>query len=596
MKSNIISAFRNTKTLLSYVILHTGLKRVMLKFASTVFTGITPFISLLVFSRLLNTLQNSITRQPADLAFLIAAFVVVYLMQGLLWDLDRMISERIADDFRFGLEQEILRSTADLEPIAFENQRTFDQIHRLVNNAPAELFATVNMLGSLLPRALSVISLSFYLARTAWYLPFCCLAVLTPAYAKRARYWSQRYLLKKGQTNDNRRLRYCEQLLLGRKAACELRCHKTHNHILLLWKQLFAKVRSQRLQLDRSEAQVDAQASLVSAAVLGGALFWVIINANAWNLSLGLLAAAIPALLQLIGHYGELLWEVFFVANGLQLTEEVAAFSSSIDKLCPVSANDPSSATAIETISLKDVEFYYPDSKTPALRGVNLRIDKGSRFAIVGPNGSGKTTLVKLLMGMYPPSSGSILINDRPLERQELANLRKSFAAVFQDFWRFEGTVADNVLMGCSGNRANEQELAEYLERLCAELSCEQDTLLGKESHNGTDLSSGQWQRIAIARAMMRDAPIVIFDEPTSFLDPAAEDEFWRSLDLSQFSGKTVLFVSHRTAVSFIADFTIVLNDGQIVETGPAKQLLSQDGYFKALYEAEKFLYGMASS
>jgi ATP-binding cassette subfamily B protein len=244
---------------------------------------------------------------------------------------------------------------------------------------------------------------------------------------------------------------------------------------------------------------------------------------------------------------------------------------------------------------VEDVTFRYPGTERLALRGASVRLRRGEVVALVGENGSGKTTLAKLLCGLYRPTSGRILWNGVDTAELPLSELRRGVAIVFQDFARYELSAADNIALG-RHERATDRPAVEAAARLAgahdivAALPDGYETRLSRAFTAGTDLSIGQWQRLALARAFFRDAGFLVFDEPTSALDPRAEQELFETVQ-QLATGRTVLLISHRFSTVRSADRIYVLDEGRVIEEGNHAGLMSRRGRYAELYTLQAAAY-----
>ena len=247
-------------------------------------------------------------------------------------------------------------------------------------------------------------------------------------------------------------------------------------------------------------------------------------------------------------------------------------------------------------IELDDVTFSYPGASKLTLAGVSLVVRPEERIALVGENGAGKTTLAKLVLGLYSPSGGRIVVDGADLEGLDPSDWRRRAAAVFQDYVRFEVTARENIAFGnleaLDDTAAIEAAAAmSGASEVVAGLPSSYDTVLGRAfDERGQDLSTGQWQRLAIARAYFRDASVLVLDEPTAGLDAKAEVEVYRSFtDMSL--GKSVILISHRLGCARLADRVVFLDAGRIVEEGKHDELLARGGRYAEMYEIQAAWY-----
>jgi ATP-binding cassette subfamily B protein len=244
-----------------------------------------------------------------------------------------------------------------------------------------------------------------------------------------------------------------------------------------------------------------------------------------------------------------------------------------------------------EGITFEDVGFRYPGAARWAVRHLNFTLRAGEVLALVGENGAGKTTLVKLLARLYDPDEGRILLDGHDLREYDLNELRADLGVIFQDFMRYHMTAAENIAVGridAQGDRTRIEEAAKrsMAHEMIARLPEGYDQMIGKRFRAGVDLSGGEWQKIAIARAYMRDAQVLILDEPTAALDARAEFEvFQRFKELSQ--GKTAVLISHRFSSVRMADRILVLVDGEVEAMGTHQELLAQRGRYAELFELQ---------
>jgi ATP-binding cassette subfamily B protein len=258
----------------------------------------------------------------------------------------------------------------------------------------------------------------------------------------------------------------------------------------------------------------------------------------------------------------------------------------------------PSAETSGLAIEFRNVSFTYAgkDPETEAaLKNVSFTIDAGEAVALVGRNGAGKTTIVKLLTRLYDPDEGEILIGGRNIKEYDLGELRERVGVIFQDYVTYFMTARENIGVGRVTEIENQALVSSAAQKSGAngvidKLSDGYETMLGRWFEKGTQLSGGEWQKVALARAFMRDAPILILDEPTSSLDAQAEyDVFAKFRVLTK--GKTAIFISHRFSTVRLADRILVLENGQIIENGPHQELIALGGRYAELFNLQAEAY-----
>jgi ATP-binding cassette subfamily B protein len=240
---------------------------------------------------------------------------------------------------------------------------------------------------------------------------------------------------------------------------------------------------------------------------------------------------------------------------------------------------------------LKNVSFTYPGATKPVLENISFSITPGEKMAFVGQNGAGKTTLIKLILRFYEPSSGQILLDDTDIRHFSKKSYQKLFGVIFQDFFRYEFTMKENIAVGNIDELENAPRIVEAAERSLAsevaeELVMGYEQQLGRRFAHGKELSGGQWQKVALARAYMKDADVLILDEPTAALDAKAEYEVFRRF-IGLTEGKTSIIISHRFSTVRMADRILVLQDGKVLEIGTHEKLMSNNSLYAQLFEMQ---------
>ncbi len=467
----------------------------------------------------------------------------------------------------------------------YEMADYYDHLHRARSEASHRPVALIDNLGALLQNGITLIAMGAILIPLGPLLTLALFLSTLPAFIVVVRYSLSEYQWRQRTTADERYTWYYDWLMTSLEAAAELRLFGLGKHFQSRYSSLRQRLRTERLQLTRRQSIAELAASLMALVIIGLAMVWMVWRTLHGSISLGQLALVYAAFNQgqrlmrtLLENVGQLYANSLFLGNLFEfLALEPLVIDASSEK-----ATGPKSIES--SIVFSNVTFQYPDATTKALDGFQMTIPGGQIVAIVGPNGAGKSTLVKLLCRFYDPNEGSVEIDDRNLKNIPLKHLRSLITVLFQTPFHYNTTVRENILYGeldadFANDRVNAAIRAAGAEEIVARLPNGPDTLLGKWFAGGTELSVGEWQRIALARAFLRQAPIIILDEPTSALDPWAEaDWLLRFRKLAQ--GRTALIITHRFTTAMHADIIHVMNQGRIVESGTHEELLLGKGLY----------------
>jgi len=377
-----------------------------------------------------------------------------------------------------------------------------------------------------------------------------------------------------------RKANYYQDVLLGTSAK-EVKALNLFDFFFGKWKPLadeyLLKERKNRMRI----FVMGTISGVISNIASVGANVFAIILLTRGELSIGALGAVLALIATLMASTSGLFTAL---ANFISKKNEAAQFFELID-LNEQAFGENTDDFDIETLSTKDISFRYPLTDEYRIKNIDFTIKKGEKVAFVGENGAGKTTFIKLLTGMLSPSNGELLINDSPSPGTQF----NAISCVFQEPSRFNTfTIADNVFLGDVLRERNEDRIQESLNFAAFE-GAEKDSMLGKDI-GGTELSGGQWQKIAIARAYYRGRDFFVLDEPTSNLDPIAEADIFKQY-IAMTQGKTVIMVTHRINVAALADRVVVFKDGEIVEDGTHDSLLAKNGEYARLYSTQSQWY-----
>ncbi len=523
-------------------------------------------------------------------AGLIAGIGVV---QGVTSQGKNLVGAHFQEVLRGVIEEHCYRQAQSMPLSGFEQAEHHDRLDRALRGMDQRFSSTFSFTHSMITDVVALLSLLVYLAQFHWAIPLLLIAGTTPGVLIRERQHRAAYLVERKQTPRQRRLEVLTDILTGRAAAAELRLFGFGPWLIDRAEKLWLGMRDERMQLERRELKLTLVSDGINALVTLATIGFGVVLLVAGRVSLGATAAFFAAIDGFQQHYWGLVWDASRVYNDLRYIRDFFEFIDSPRLDFDKGTRLPGPIS--RGIELDNVSFTYPGSDRPALADVSITLRPGERIALVGENGAGKTTLAKILMGIYQPTSGRIVVDGVDLKEIALADWYRRIGAVFQNFTRYQVSVRENIGFGWLPKLDDAEAIARAAARsgadeVSASLPRGLETPLGKEFQEGSELSVGQWQRLAIARAYLRPAEVLILDEPASGLDAKAEagvyDHFARMAEAS-----TVVLISHRLGSCRLADRILVLNDGRVVEQGTHSQLIAAGGEYAELFKLQAGWY-----
>lgn len=480
----------------------------------------------------------------------------------------------------------IQKKSIEVDMAFYDSSDFYDHLHRARMEATYRPVELLEGLGAMLQGSITAIAILVILIPFGPLLPLALLLSTVPVLYVVVKMAHRRHRWNQSATTDERRSWYYDSLLTDGECAAELRLFELGGHFSQAYQTVRRRLRQQRLSLARQESLSELWAGAIALLVLAGAMSWMTVRALRGLVSLGDLGLFYQAFNQALGLSRTLLENLGkFYENSLFLGNlfEFLDLKPQVE----TTANARSVPSPLRSgLRFENVSFRYPGGNRLALHNFSLEVHPGQTIALVGPNGTGKSTLIKLLCRFYDPDSGSISIDGIPLREFSTADLRRSMAVFFQQPVRYNDTVAANIKFG--DLRLTDLESPGAVER-AAELSGlteivnrlpnGYETQLGRGFLKGTELSVGEWQRLALARASIRQAPILILDEPTSAMDPWAELK-WAEHLREIAANRITILITHRFTTAMFAEVIHVMSEGRVVESGTHAQLLAKGGVY----------------
>ena len=486
---------------------------------------------------------------------------------------------------------ELLHSKAiKLDLINFERPEYFDCLTRASREAPWRPNSILNNLVSLLRGILSLILMAGLILTLHWALAVLLLVANIPGIWLRLHYADILYNVQRKQTPEARKSAYFNWLLTGDRPSRELRLFGLGNYFISLFKKSFLKQKEEEIRIIRRRTLIEFISNLFKASALLITLLFIARQTISGKITLGQMAMFLIAFRQgmiyikdLFGALSGLYEDGLFIGDTfefLNLKESVTASEPIV-----------SPSHLKKKIVVDNISFTYPGNNFTTINKVSFEIKKGEVVALVGPNGAGKSTLVRILCRLYDPDSGKVRYDDNDIRNIEPEEYRKHFSVVFQDFMLYNLTAGENIRMGNideknPGDRIESSASATGVHELIKNLPDGYETAIGNLFDDSRELSWGEWQKIALSRALFRDAPVLILDEPSSALDADTEyDIFSRFREIVK--GRTSILISHRFTNVSLADRIIVLDKGAIAETGTHEELMKKGGIYFTMFSKQ---------
>ena len=569
-----------------------------------IFQGILPFVVILLVKwlvDLLSTLPGQ-TTMPPEFVMILSLTGFSFLLSSVLSEVKSLYGEKLSQGVARSMYAHLHSTHISLELSHYENPKELDKMHRAVQEASFRPVKLLNEVQHLLKSLAASLFLLGIFISIRWYLVLVLLVAIAPGVLLKIRFARRYHQLKEKQSPQERKMYYFNRVLTGHSFAKEMKLFGFARYFLKRFRGFQDILFKDRLTLRRSEVMQNLLAQTFAVVLVFATLALVAFQSLSGLFTIGTVVLFFFAfqrgysvLNDLFRSMAGLLEDTIFMNDFREFVERTAgeqAITANKPGEQTITANKPAEVPAFslqQAIRIENLSFRYVNSKRDALQSVNLTIRKGETVAIVGANGSGKTTLIKLLCGFYQPDSGKIYYDNNTTSELGREVICKNLSAVFQDFALYNVSANENIALGDIDhlfsefkveNAAKMAGIAEVLQQLPDGYK----TLLGNQFLGGEELSLGQWQKLAIARAFYRDRELLLMDEPSSALDAVSEQQIIETLKKLAHQ-KTAVIISHRLSTVRWADRIVVFDQGRVVEEGTHDELILRKGTYAHLYQ-----------
>lgn len=554
-----------------------------MKLLNSVLTAIIVPVNTVLLQRIVNDIL--ILLQENHFHFILNTHLVIFIAgvfsEVLLTGLDRYVEIRFDMQITDRLEKEIVRKYRKLDYSCYEDPQTYDSISRISQNPGEKIRMIFWKLCEMVRIIILLIGYLLIFQQASPLLVGIFLLFLSPMLYENYKAGCLWYDLYSRQTADERKIAYYERLLTGKTSLAELKIYQATDYIEKLWKKQSSKLRKEKeetlIRVEKTLLRKSTFAALWYLCSGGFLLYGVITGRISVSMFLVLfqtilnIVDTVNGLLETFGNFSREIQEMSYLHSFFAL-KNIPERKGCIDR-------------PVRRIRFEHVCFSYPNAGTETLHDISFELDLSKSTAIVGENGSGKTTIIKLLCGLYQPTSGRILFDEYDIRNLNNGEIGKAIKVVFQDFFQYELTIRENIGFGNLARISHDLELQEVLDAVHLEelKKLELDTSLGKLEHEGIDLSRGQWQRLAVGRIFLNDTGYAVLDEPTASVDPVSEYNMYQLFYLLLRS-RGSLMISHRLASAKMADHILVLKNGTIAEQGNHTELMKNQELYHELF------------
>ncbi|MBQ4327631.1 MAG: ABC transporter ATP-binding protein [Clostridia bacterium] len=577
----------------------------------TILQGIVPVVLTYVSKYLLNALQTmhgkgsgieeftTLGISSDNILFLLIAMSVLGIFNTVIWQVSGAITKIASERVTMQVRIRIMQKAKETDIAAFDLPAFYEKLENANREAGHRPLQIIQSIFGIISTSITMVSFVLVLATAPgmWWSALIIIAVSVPSAIISLTFRKKNFFYMRFRSKERRQMNYYSNTMVNKDMAKELRIYGLGDVLIDRFKSIFEIYFKGIRKLILSESVWHVAISVISTAthgiffaMLAFMVFMGKILIGDYSLYIGAITSIGNSVSNLISTSASVYEGTLFIDNLMSFMNEKPTVVPSVKVPERVKHGGPHS------IEFCNVSFSYPGSDKAVLQNINLKFNPGETVVLVGLNGAGKTTLIKLLTRLYDPTEGVILLDGKDLRSYAVEDVYKTFGIIFQDFGKYAFTVEENIRFGDVTKKAEEGDVRRAAalgdaDGFISDLPDGYDTPLMRHfEENGTELSIGQWQKLAIARAFYSDHDILILDEPTASLDPMAEQEIYTQFDMLR-QNKTSIFVSHRLSSATIASKIVVLEYGKVIEEGTHAQLMASQGKYFELFSTQAKRY-----
>lgn len=571
--------------------------------------GILPLVEMLLTARFIDAVSGVFVSHEvgADIFLLVILWILVIGVTWLVNESVQFILCRLTQRVREGVRAELTRKTACLPYYLVENQRVQDQIGRLAKNPEKEIVDGLYIMLSIAVIGVRVLGIGGIVSTRVWWCGLCLFLLFLPLVYLAKKNGENMYQVGKEVSGHMRRYGYYDELLNSREDVLERNLFSFTGFLQGKWSREYDLASRLYMKSFLKYFFAARGYGLAAAMISVFMILALLLPLGSGEISVGIFVSAASQLLNVVSIMVQQLSELLKQLSGKrEFRKDLADFMGLPEEGEDILEAPDNAFAGFGELVFEHVSFCYPGTEKYVLRDVCFRLEAGKHYAFTGANAAGKSTVIKLMTGLYDSYEGRILVNGRELREYSPQEKKGLYAVVFQDFARYQISVRE--MVGIGGAAFGQSTLGKQPDAGKIRLALEQvglsefvdsladgiDTTLGKFEQDNGEASGGQWQKLALARAFVSDAPICILDEPSASLDPVSESRLYQEYGkLSQ--GRTTVFISHRLGSVRLADLIFVFGEGRVLEQGTFEELMGYESKFREMYEVQRSWYEEAS-